>query len=120
MKKILVAVDGSSHSENAVLLAKDLAQKYKARLIILHVVDQKPLGPGERHMAEIEFADRLAAVGLDEPQEALQGYGRIGLGGFVHTQNQRNAAVKSILGQELLETARQHTASACYEDGSSW
>ncbi|MCP4319803.1 MAG: universal stress protein [Hyphomicrobiales bacterium] len=111
MKKILVAIDGSDHARNALTLAGDLAQKYEARLFILHVVDQKPLGHEERHLAEIEFADRLASFGLDEPPEALQGYGRIGLGGFMHAQHQRNAAVKNILGEELLNIAKQDTAS---------
>lgn len=34
---ILVATDGSDHARNAVRLAADLAQKYRARLIALHV-----------------------------------------------------------------------------------
>ncbi len=38
MKKILVAVDGSDHSMAAVDLAADIARKYDAELLMLHVV----------------------------------------------------------------------------------
>lgn len=116
IKKILVAIDGSDHSKNAVMLAGDLAQKYEAQLIIVHVLDQKPLGAEALQMVEIEFADRLAAVGLDEPQKTLERYGEIGLRGFIRTQDQRNSAVKNILGEELLKMAKQDAMSAGITD----
>ena len=37
MKSILVPVDGSEHADRAVELAADLANKYKAKLILMHV-----------------------------------------------------------------------------------
>lgn len=37
-RTILVAVDGSDHSEKALKLASDLAVKYRAKLILLHVL----------------------------------------------------------------------------------
>lgn len=37
-KTILVPTDGSTHAEKAVDLAADLAEKYGARMIILHVL----------------------------------------------------------------------------------
>jgi len=36
-KKILVAVDGSSHADSAFDAAVDIAQKYEAELIVLHI-----------------------------------------------------------------------------------
>jgi nucleotide-binding universal stress UspA family protein len=38
IKTILTAVDGSDHADKALTLAADMAAKYKARLVILHVL----------------------------------------------------------------------------------
>ena len=38
-KKIVVAVDGSAHAKRAVDCAADVANKYGAELILLHVVE---------------------------------------------------------------------------------
>jgi nucleotide-binding universal stress UspA family protein len=40
IKTILVPVDGSEHSNKAIVLASDLAQKYDARLIALNVMTE--------------------------------------------------------------------------------
>ena len=47
IKTILVATDGSSHAQSAVDVAADLAGKYGARMVILHVL--------LRHMSEFEI-----------------------------------------------------------------
>jgi len=52
--KILVAADGSEHADKAVEVASDLAQKYHAELIVLHVrLHGRPLEE-IRKMAEVE------------------------------------------------------------------
>lgn len=38
IKTILVPTDGSSHAKKAIDLAADIAQKYDAKLVILHVL----------------------------------------------------------------------------------
>ncbi len=53
-KTILVATDGSAHAERAVDLAGDIAQKYGARLVLLHVLLHDHIPEALRHMAEIE------------------------------------------------------------------
>ena len=53
-KTILVATDGSNHAMKAVTLAADIAEKYEAKLILLHVLPQGPLSSALRHMAEVE------------------------------------------------------------------
>lgn len=43
LKKILVPVDFSRHSENAVRYGAELAAKFHAELVLLHVVDNTPV-----------------------------------------------------------------------------
>lgn len=38
IKTILVAIDGSDHANKALILAGDLAEKYDAKLVIVHVL----------------------------------------------------------------------------------
>lgn len=40
IKTILVPVDGSEHANKAIGIASDLAKKYGARLIALHVMPE--------------------------------------------------------------------------------
>jgi nucleotide-binding universal stress UspA family protein len=61
MERIMVALDGSEHSEKALDLASDIAARYSAELILLHVVSDKPLTDAERHMVEVEYLDEIAA-----------------------------------------------------------
>lgn len=53
-KTIVAATDNSDHARKAVTLAGDLAEKYGARLVLVHVVNPKQLTPDARHMAEVE------------------------------------------------------------------
>ena len=40
IKKILVATDGSDHSDKVVELASDMALKYNAKIYLIHVVNE--------------------------------------------------------------------------------
>jgi nucleotide-binding universal stress UspA family protein len=54
IKTILVPTDGSGHANKATTLAADIAEKYGARLVLLHVMSRGPLPEAWRHMAEVE------------------------------------------------------------------
>ena len=63
-KKIVVPVDGSAHANRAVDCATDLANKYGAELILLHVM--APTGPARippdlYEYARIEHIDAIEA-----------------------------------------------------------
>lgn len=60
MDRILVALDGSALSEKALDLAADLAETYRAELLLVHVLSSAPLSSTEREMAAIEYAEELA------------------------------------------------------------
>ena len=51
---ILVPTDGSEHANKAVELASDIAEKYKARMVLLHVLPTGPLPDSLRRMAQAE------------------------------------------------------------------
>ena len=53
-KKILAATDGSRHAEKGVALATDLADKYRARLLLLHVLPAGEPTAEEKRMARAE------------------------------------------------------------------
>ncbi|MHA1154450.1 MAG: universal stress protein, partial [Alphaproteobacteria bacterium] len=54
LETILVATDGSDHARRAVDLAADLAAKYRAKVILLHVLLRGHLPEGLKRAAEVE------------------------------------------------------------------
>lgn len=62
IKKILVPVDGSKHSVKAVELASDLASKYDAEVILLHVLLRGHMPEGLKKALEIEIGKRETKV----------------------------------------------------------
>ena len=62
IKTILVPTDGSDHAGKAVALASDIAEKYGAKLVILHVLRRGGLTEEARHMAEVEHLAEPAAA----------------------------------------------------------
>ena len=54
VKRILLPVDGSDHALKAAAFAGDLAEKYGAEVVLLHVIDRNNLNEADEHMAEVE------------------------------------------------------------------
>ena len=54
-KTILVATDNSEYSCKAVELAGDIANKYGAKLILLHVIHPQKVNQELRHMVDVEY-----------------------------------------------------------------
>ena len=76
IKTILVPTDGSDHANKAVGLATDLALKYEARLVLLHVISSKHPPEGVLRAAEVEHVstrlDEGSGGGLvNIPQEIM-------------------------------------------------
>jgi nucleotide-binding universal stress UspA family protein len=57
-KNILCAIDGSDHANKALTIAVDLAKKYDARLLLLHVLLRNVDAPELKRFAEIEGLTR--------------------------------------------------------------
>ena len=67
---VLVPTDGSDHARKAVLLASDIASKYKARVVLLHVLSRGPVPESVRRMAEVEHIAGEPAKGAPLTPEA--------------------------------------------------
>ncbi len=61
IERLLVAVDGSDHARRAADLAGDLAARYEAQLVVVHVLVYRRLPDAVRRMAEIEHLVEPAA-----------------------------------------------------------
>jgi nucleotide-binding universal stress UspA family protein len=85
-KNILLAYDGSTHSQRALDCAADLVQKYGAQLILVHAfhpvpgelglkmleqVEAKTIASGEQVIEEAQ--SRLASLGVPVVSELLEG-----------------------------------------------
>jgi nucleotide-binding universal stress UspA family protein len=55
IKRVLVALDGSDHANKAFDLACEMASRFGAELLAVHVIADKPLSDAERSMVEAEF-----------------------------------------------------------------
>lgn len=103
-KKILVATDGSEHANKAVELASELAQKYTARLVLVHVLQHGNIPAGVRRMLEVE-----QLVKPHEPSYPNMAYAA---GGLVTAKSEGGEASQEasrmfeILGEQIVERAR--------------
>ena len=104
MKKILVATDGSDHAGRAVDLAADLASKYDADLIILHVSGHTPLTESERHLVDVELADEVLKYVAEDPHDIFEGYAQSGISDFFLGHEKRDMAVRAAIGQPFSAT----------------
>ena len=55
IKRVLVALDGSDHANRAMDLACEMASRFDAELIAVHVIPDKSISQAERRMAEAEL-----------------------------------------------------------------
>ena len=103
MRTILAATDGSAAARKAVELASDLAAKYRARLVLIHVLQHRSLLRGARHPLEVEH---LAVV--PEAQRPAVADVAAMLTGTIDRGSETGAALRRVLelwGQQILDEA---------------
>jgi nucleotide-binding universal stress UspA family protein len=98
MRTIVAAIDGSAAAQKAVQLASDLAGKYQARLVLIHVLHNRTF-PELRveHLAKVPEAHRPAVADV----AAM-------LAGTVDRGSETGAALRRALdlyGQQILDEA---------------
>ena len=110
IKKMLIATDGSEHSRNAIAFGSDIAAKYGAEVLLVHILLHKESSEGLLHFAEVEygvnvhrlskeaFADTGAAPATTYPAAEFPA--------FTQSSKQDVATpsrVLTILGEEILK-----------------
>jgi nucleotide-binding universal stress UspA family protein len=95
---ILVAVDGSKHSDAAFDVAVDIAQKYGSQLFVLHVF-QGGTGSGTLVSSGVEDANRSTGQQILNSYEAKVNER--------HLQNVRMLLQMGDAAQRIMETARE-------------
>lgn len=65
IKTILVPVDGSSHADAAVDWASDLASKYQAKLVILHVIGEGQFAAYSNDLRDLASVEKGVAEAIE-------------------------------------------------------
>lgn len=120
--KVLVAIDGSDHASKAVALGADIAAKYDAELILLHVLLRRELPRELQRLAEAEHL-----VAGDGWRTTSAGMPLVGLGSYINLADGNARLTEDVLrliGRKILENAEcvaiDHGAqnvTKCLEDG---
>ena len=71
IKKVLIATDGSSHATRAIELGSDIAAKYGAEVVLVHVLLRGHLSENLRHMVDVEYQTAESGRELREAIAAI-------------------------------------------------
>lgn len=106
IERVLVALDGSEHAAKALDLACEIASRFGAGLLAMHVIGDKPLAEAERHMAQVEFHAEVAAD--FDPARFVDARGNLGLMGrrLAEQAAETERRFRAALGERLLADAR--------------
>lgn len=108
IKKILVAIDGSDHAAKAVAFGADIAAKYGAELVLVHVLLRQELPRDLQRIAEAEHL--LAGDGRRVPAGAAVGLPVADLGSYLNLSDGNVTMTKEILrelGEKILDNAER-------------
>ena len=95
---LLAATDGSTHARKALEVAVDLAEKYGAKLVVIHVMGHGEVPEGLAHMAEIEHVVDPEPADYSLPRAAVTHAGE---------KHSRDKLIHAFIGEKLLEEAEQ-------------
>jgi len=102
---ILVAVDFSDSSDNAFQMALALAEKFSARLIILHVINE-PVDLRGFYVPHISF-DKLEEEIEEGAKKLMESFCRQHIGGFEKIEP---LIVPGLPYEEIIKQAEKHGA----------
>lgn len=110
LKTVLIATDGSSHAGKAVEFGADIAAKYGAELVLVHVLLRDHLSDALRHMLEVEYRAEDSQTPVSDIIAASP-YGRFPLTHMIPKKTtDQNSALQAIADMVLTEaevTARK-------------
>jgi nucleotide-binding universal stress UspA family protein len=105
IKRILVALDGSDHANKALDLACEVASKFGAELIAVHVIADNPLSDAERRMAEVEFHAEVAQNYDAARFSSAEGDARLMRQRLAKQAAETGRRFRRALGERLLDNA---------------
>jgi nucleotide-binding universal stress UspA family protein len=115
VKKILIAIDGSDHAGKAVAFGADIAAKYGAELLLVHVLLRQELPRDLQRIAEAEHL--VPGDGRAMPAAAAAGLPVADLGSYLNLADGHVAMTRDVLhelGEKILDNAetvaREHGA----------
>lgn len=110
-KKVVIATDGSSHAEKAVGIGADIASKYGADVVIVHVLLNGEVSGSLMRMAETEGLVRYERP-FPPPAMNFGEIGTVNAEARSEAEEARSYRVLSAVGERILATAqdaaRQH------------
>jgi len=118
LKTILVATDGSDHAVKALELAADLAEKYKARMVLLHVLMRDATAVDVRNLVDVSELP-------EEMQEELKRLEKIPLetasisGAYADVPVPVPREILDAVGMRITENARKTAADKGVEQIST-
>ena len=123
-KTILIATDGSSHANKAVQVGSDIAAKYGAEVVLVHVLLRDHLSENLRQMAEVEYQVAEGGMPLYEAIATIPD-ARFPMANLVPKDAQTPERVLQAVAEQVLaaaeRTAREHGVSKIskqVEDGN--
>lgn len=124
IKKVLIATDGSDHGSKAVAFGSDIAAKYEADVILVHVLLRSELSENLRHMAEVENLEAEGGMPLAKAIANIP-VGRFPVDVIFSDRDQETPySVLQAVGEHVLrqaeQTARDHGVKQVHkrvEDG---
>jgi nucleotide-binding universal stress UspA family protein len=124
VKKVLIATDGSSHANKAIQFGSDIAAKYGAEVVLVHVLLRDHLSENLRHMAEVEYQVAEGGKPLYESIAAIPN-ARFPAANLVPKDAQTPERALQAVAEQILaaaeRTAREHGVSKVskqIEDGN--
>ncbi len=108
IKTILTATDGSEQADSALELSADLAGKYGAKLIIMHVIESDDIPAELRHMAEVEH--------ITKPDAAENTVAQTSVPVGNPARLRQNTEIHAYISNELLKRAKRSAVNKGADD----
>ena len=101
IKNIVVAIDGSDHASNALSMAIDLASKYEAKLILVHVLTHDHPTQDFARMAEVENLLEPKQPNVSSEKDTFSAVAQF-IGG---KKGDKEGRVIALLGEQIIKNA---------------
>jgi nucleotide-binding universal stress UspA family protein len=106
MQRILVATDGSSHGQKAVVAAAKIAAAESSKLFIVNVLDEQSIPDDIAQFGGIELADVIEARGPNLPPDIAGLYTDLLWPDAVRMLENQSLLLKQVVSDNVLSHAR--------------